>query len=104
MKQYRYTSADFVTPGDTGDADAVMDADDLRDLRRLAGLNEDLANLASIDSDNVAKIPNNANVNTTSPVGSNPSTGAMEKRKKEREAGIRPGDPEWFKLWFGREE
>ena len=32
--------------------------------------------------------------------GSNISVTGMEKRKMEKEMGIRPGDPEWFALWF----
>ena len=98
MKQYRYSSADFVTPGESGDPDAIMDDNDLRELRRLAGLNEDLG---GPEADNVAKIPNEQGTNPMSPVGANPSTKANEKRKKEKELGIRVGDDAWFKLWFG---
>lgn len=29
MEQYRVTSADFFTPGDTGETDAVIDTDEL---------------------------------------------------------------------------
>ena len=25
-----------------------------------------------------------------------------EKRRKERQLGIKPGDPAWFTLWFSR--
>ena len=38
MKQYRYTSENFVHQGETGDADAVMDAQDLYQIKKLAGL------------------------------------------------------------------
>lgn len=31
----------------------------------------------------------------------NISDAATANRKKEREQNIRPGDEEWFKLWFG---
>jgi hypothetical protein len=27
---------------------------------------------------------------------------AAAVKKKEKENNIRPGDPEWFKLWFSR--
>lgn len=27
---------------------------------------------------------------------------ATALRKKERKMGLRPGDPDWFKLWFSR--
>lgn len=32
--------------------------------------------------------------------GSNISVTGMEKRKMEKEMNIKPGDPEWFSLWF----
>jgi len=32
----------------------------------------------------------------------NMSITGTEKRRKERELGLRPGDPDWFKLWFSR--
>lgn len=28
------------------------------------------------------------------------SAAAAEKRKIEKKKGIKPGDPDWFKLWF----
>jgi hypothetical protein len=38
MKQYKITTADFMTPGDTGDLDAIFDQDDLAALKRAAGI------------------------------------------------------------------
>ncbi len=32
--------------------------------------------------------------------GSNISITGTEKKEIEREKNIRPGDPEWFELWF----
>lgn len=32
----------------------------------------------------------------------NPSETAAALKKKEREMNIRPGDPDWFKLWFSK--
>jgi hypothetical protein len=32
--------------------------------------------------------------------GSNISVTSMEKRRLEKEMGLKPGDPDWFKLWF----
>ena len=32
--------------------------------------------------------------------GSNISITGTEKRELEREHNIKPGDPEWFQLWF----
>lgn len=61
--------------------------DQLDQLKRLAGLNPQ------------------ANKNgALSPVGSNASMSAAEKRRIEREHNIKPGTDEWFKLWFARPE
>jgi len=35
-------------------------------------------------------------------VDENPSITASEIRKKEKEMGVKPGDQEWFKLWFSK--
>ena len=32
--------------------------------------------------------------------GSNISVTGMEKHRLEKEMGLKPGDPDWFKLWF----
>lgn len=32
----------------------------------------------------------------------NPSETAAARRKQEREMNIRPGDPDWFRLWFSK--
>lgn len=34
--------------------------------------------------------------------GENMSVTATALRKKERKLGLKPGDPDWFKLWFSR--
>ena len=34
--------------------------------------------------------------------GSNISVTGMEKRRLEKENNIKPGSPEWFKLWFSK--
>ena len=39
---------------------------------------------------------------TKTSTGENMSVTATNLRKKEREMGLRPGDPDWFKLWFSR--
>lgn len=38
----------------------------------------------------------------TASTGENISVTATNLRKKEREMGLKPGDPDWFKLWFSR--
>lgn len=35
-------------------------------------------------------------------INENPSLTASALRKKERDLGIKPGDPDWFKLWFSK--
>jgi|TARA_B100001094_G_scaffold78784_2_gene75068 hypothetical protein len=32
----------------------------------------------------------------------NPSHTATALKQKERKLGLKPGDPDWFKLWFRR--
>jgi hypothetical protein len=38
MHQYKITSADFISPGESGDPDAVLATDDLEILKQQAGL------------------------------------------------------------------
>jgi len=35
-------------------------------------------------------------------IDENPSETATELKKKEKELGLKPGDNEWFKLWFSK--
>ena len=55
---------------------------DIATLQRLAGINEYKG--------------------YTPYVGSNISVTGTEKRRIEREKNLRPGDENWFKLWFSR--
>jgi hypothetical protein len=32
----------------------------------------------------------------------NPSLTAAELKKKEKKLGVKPGDADWFKLWFSK--
>ena len=61
MKQYRYTSQNFVPEGETGDADAFIDSTELNELRRLAGmapLAEDMSgNGAGLVGGNMDNVP-----------------------------------------------
>lgn len=45
-----------------------------------------------------------AGINTMSPAPSveNISHTATELKKREKELGLKPGDPDWFKLWFSK--
>lgn len=55
----------------------------IQDLQRLSGINT--APSGSAES-----------------LGSNISMTGTEKHQIERERGIEPGTPEWFRLWFSR--
>ena len=35
-------------------------------------------------------------------IDENPSETAAALRKKEKEIGLKPGDSDWFKLWFSK--
>jgi len=49
----------------------------------------DLKRLAGIDKEQ-----------NDSSMGENISHTATALRQKERKLGLKPGDPDWFKLWF----
>ena len=96
MKQYRITSADYVLPGETGDADAVMDSTDLNAIRKLAGLvTEDGGAVTGI-----AATPRATEDGIQSPVGRNISWTASERRELEAEYGAQPGTDLWFIINF----
>lgn len=38
MKQYKITSADFFISGDSGDNDAILSAEDLAEIKSIAGM------------------------------------------------------------------
>lgn len=53
----------------------------------------------------LAELKKLAGVDKTSkfnPEGINISRSGTELRRLERELGLRPGDKDWFKLWFSR--
>ena len=102
MKQYRYTSQHWNPVGESGHDDAVMDIADLQRIKKLAGLpiTEDYYTAGGHDP--ALTTPNDSNAGIMSPVGSNISYTAAEKRRLERENNIKPGTDEWFKLWFSR--
>lgn len=56
---------------------------DLNTLRRLAGINEFKGF-------------------TEYKIDENPSETAAALKKKEKAMGIKPGDADWFKLWFSK--
>lgn len=96
MRQlFKVTAADFAQPEPTID-DAVMNEDDMNELRRLAGLP------VLETRDQQAHAGNNNPGGLRSPMGSNISATAMEKKRIEHDKNIKPGSPEWFRLWFSK--
>lgn len=71
--------------------------DPLQELKRLAGLNP-----ANSIAEDFEKTGDANRAGSMSPLGSNISVTGMEKRRLEKEHNIKPGTPEWFKLWFSR--
>lgn len=76
-KQYRFT-ADMFSSTDSHVPDAYISESDLFELQKLAGLEPRVESLAGI----------------------NISKSGMEKQQLEKQYQIKPGTPEWFKLWF----
>jgi len=57
--------------------------DDIKQLQKLAGIGEFKGY-------------------TEYKIDENPSLTATAIKQKERDMGVKPGDPEWFKLWFSK--
>lgn len=101
MKQYRYTSENFVLQGETGDANAFIDPQELNELRRLSGLAplaED--NGAGLVGGNLDNVPNASGSNDNSPVGSNISVTAQDRNALLKEFHVMPGTDLWFIINF----
>jgi hypothetical protein len=62
--------------------------DDIQQLKKLAGIGQGT--------------PSRNPDGGMSPLGSNPSITASDKRQYEREHKIKPGTDAWFKLWFSK--
>jgi hypothetical protein len=105
MKQYRITSQNFVHQGETGDADAVMDSQDLADLKRLAGvpsgmsLSEDMS-AGGLVGGNLNNVPQAQETGIVSPVGTNITHTAKHRNDLLRQYNARPGDELWFLINF----
>jgi len=97
VKQYRITSEHFVLPGETGDADAVMDAADLAEIKKLAGLvTEAEAGMYT----GVNTVPQATETGITSPVGSNISQTAETRNELMAKYHAKPGTDLWFIINF----
>jgi hypothetical protein len=96
MKQYRITSSDYVQPAETAlipDAvlhdPAALELHDLARMQELAGIVEGRDKSATATFNNPSGL--------RSPVAV-----ANEKKQIEKEQNIKPGSPEWFRLWFSK--
>jgi hypothetical protein len=105
MKQYRITSEHFVPQGETGDADAVMDAKDLYELKKLAGMlvfeeegPGDAGTGGVVQPGN--NVPNVGDSYTQSPVGSNITDTAKYRNELLQKYNVKPGDELWFLINF----
>lgn len=84
MKQIKFTAQDFVPESETGDADAVLDANDpIHEMKRLAGIQ-----------------PKPLFKEYKGFQGSNISVTGDEKGQLMKKHNIQPGTEDWFKLWF----
>jgi len=106
MKQYRITSANFVPQGETGDADAFIDPNELRDLKRLAGMPvfEDSGGMtdngAGPVGGNLDNVPWEKETGIRSPVGSLQHRLALERRQLLDEYAVTTGSDLWFIIMF----
>jgi len=78
-----------------------MDNADLVRMKKLAGIlvKEDFYTAGGHDP---AMNADAADKDMPSPIGSNISVTGTEKQKLEKANHIKPGTPEWFKLWFSK--
>lgn len=93
MKQYKYTSADFV-PQNSHIPDAYIESTELDRIKSLAGVSK--PKLVEYTTNDIAPGVN-------SPVGTAGRT-IDEKKKIEKNLNIKTGTPEWFRLWFAKPE
>jgi hypothetical protein len=94
MKQYRITAPSYAQDHIP---DAAIAADDLAELKQLAGIGAGLLEDFMPVSVDAREMP------STSPVGS-VGTATDTKRQIEKQLNIKTGTPEWFRLYFARPE
>ena len=63
--------------------------DDIEEIKQLAGITQNIGRLQEYKGEG-----------TVSTEGSNMSVTANEKIQYQNTHNIKPGTPEWFKLWF----
>jgi len=102
MKQYRYTSANFVPQGETGEADAFIDPRELNELKRLAGMPivEQQPRGAGLVGGNLDNVPQAQETGITSPVGSTERNISRERKQLCQEYAAQTGTDLWFIIMF----
>ena len=104
MRQYRITSANFVHQGETGDVDAVMDSQDLYQIKKLAGLITEGEGAGPNGMGGIYNPQNNVQQTgdsySQSPMGSNISVTAQERNELLKEFNVQPGTDLWFIINF----
>ena len=86
----KLTSSNFIKTDDLIPEAVLDDADPIHEIKRLAGLS----------NNNIGALQEYKGPNTISTEGSNPSITANEKIQYQNTHDIKPGTPEWFRLWF----
>jgi hypothetical protein len=90
MKQYRITSENILQDSED---DAHLSPDDPIQELKIASYLGGLGSEARLEEYRATQLKiNNAEI----------SMSGLEKRQFERNNNIKPGDPEWFQLWFGK--
>lgn len=92
FKQYSIRTQDY---SQDNIPDAILDSTDpIHEMKALAGLNgSGLGGLAKLQEYTASQ---------TSDEGSNCSNTAMEKANYQQQHNVKPGTPEWFRLWFSK--
>jgi len=87
-KQYVVRTQDYTNEGIE---DAHIDENDpIHQIKSLAGLS----------NQNIGKLQEYKGPGTVKTEGSNPSITANKLIKHQQDNDIKPGSPEWFRLWF----
>jgi hypothetical protein len=108
MRQYRFTSEHFILPGETGEADAFMDAKELQELKKLAGMPMTESGMgdngAGMVGDLGIQTPQAQEVGIKSPLGSLTNNTTKDRADLMREYTARTGTDLWFIINFGKPE
>jgi hypothetical protein len=102
MKQYRFTSADFVPLGESGDDDAVMHPDDLAQIKKLAGMPTSLTeqDIGGAVGGNLNNVPNTTETGTVSPMGSSVNATMQYRKELISKYQAHPGSDLWMLISF----